>query len=110
MTTSSQEHDLFLSYAEEDRLSASMLVRGFGRQQWTVWWDRRLLGGDNFLSEINRRLRAARLVIVLWSRHSVESAWVCGEADLARKLGLLLPVSLDDIDPPIPFRLLHTET
>ena len=106
---SPEAHELFLSYAKEDHALASMLVRGLVRQKWTVWWDRNLLGGDSFLPEIGRRLRAAKLVVVLWSRHSVESDWVCGEADLARNLGVLLPVSLENVDPPIPFRLLHTQ-
>ena len=41
-----------------------------------VWWDRHIQGGSRFSSEIDRALKEAEAVIVLWSPASVQSAWV----------------------------------
>jgi hypothetical protein len=40
---------------------------------WSVFWDRDLLPGEGYRRAIERELKQARCVIVLWSRTSVES-------------------------------------
>ena len=47
-------------------------------------------------------------IIVLWSRISVKSDWVLGEASTARELGKLIPVKIEDCKLPIQYRGIHT--
>jgi hypothetical protein len=49
----------------------------------------------------------ADAAIVLWSKHSVRSQWVVGEASAARDKGILVPVTLDGAELPLDFRTLH---
>jgi TIR domain len=53
---------------------------------------------------IGRELSEARCVIVLWSKTSIDSSWVQEEADDARRRGVLVPVLIDKVIPPIGFR------
>ncbi len=73
-----------------------------------VWWDRHIQGGSRFSTEIDRELKSAEAVVVLWSKASVESAWVQDEAAEGRDSGRLVPVSLDGSRPPLGFRQFHT--
>src|SRR6202030_2778352 len=41
--------------------------------------------------------------VVLWSHKSVESNWVIDEAANAYRRDMLVPVLIDDIDPPLGF-------
>ncbi len=50
----------------------------------------------------------AAVAIVLWSRRSVESEWVIGEASAARERKILIPVNCDGAQPPLDFRSLNT--
>jgi len=100
--------DFFLSYAHEDAKSASMLANLLQANGVSVWWDRSLVAGDRFHKVIEAEIDKAKAVIVLWSRKSVESDWVQGEAQTARELNKLVPVKIEDCRLPIPYRALHT--
>jgi len=52
---------------------------------------------------IEERLKAAKVVVVVWSAEAVKSQWVRAEADLAREAGTLVQLSLDGAVPPQPF-------
>ncbi len=56
-------------------------------------------------TEIARHLTAARCVLVVWTGNSVSPAgeFVHDEADQARRRGVLLPVMLDGVTPPVGF-------
>jgi hypothetical protein len=97
-------HDIFLSYASEDRARASQLPEALGKQGWEVWWDRTILPGKTFDRVIESELNAATCVIVLWSKTSVESRWVRAEAGDALDKGRLIPVLLEDLKIPLVFR------
>jgi hypothetical protein len=102
--------DIFLSYAREDRAVAQRLAQALEQKGITVWWDWDLIGGTNYRAKIRDVIAEARKAIVLWSRHSVASAFVIDEASEAKKLGKLIPVSIDQSDPPFGFGDLHTIT
>ena len=53
---------------------------------------------------IAEALASARCVVVVWSRGSVASSWVREEADEGRKRGVLIPVLIDEVSPPLGFR------
>ena len=99
---------IFLSYAREDVDSAKKLADAIGRAGHEVWWDRHIHGGSRFTTEIDKALKDAEVVIVLWTDASVESAWVQDEAAEGRDAGRLVPVSLDGCRPPLGFRQFHT--
>jgi adenylate cyclase len=46
----------------------------------SVWWDHDIQGGTHFVAEIDRELKSADAVVVLWSATSTESPWVQDEA------------------------------
>src|SRR5215469_13704505 len=99
--------DVFLSYASEDRVTATLLAQALESAGLRVWYDRRLQGGSLFATEIERELHVAGCVVVLWSAASVTSEWVLDEAAHARDRNRLVPVAVAHITPPIGFRQRH---
>jgi adenylate cyclase len=95
---------VFLSYSREDASAAKQLAECIGRAGHQVWWDRQIQGGSRFATEIDRELKEADAVVVLWSRASVESAWVQDEAAEGRDTGRLVPTTIDNVRPPLGFR------
>ena len=98
---------IFLSYANEDRSRVEPLVKTLESQGLDVWWDRDIPRGKNFNRVIEEALQKANCAIVVWSTTSVTSEWVFNEASAARKRGILVPVLVDDVDPPLEFRHLQ---
>jgi TolB-like protein/tetratricopeptide (TPR) repeat protein len=99
---------VFLSYAREDREYAGRIARVLEQSGHSVWWDRRLDGGEEFSAEIEAALDAADVVLVAWSKESVKSRWVRDEAAVGGDSGTLVPVSIDGSMPPMGFRQFHT--
>jgi adenylate cyclase len=95
---------IFLSYARADVDCARKLAELVGRAGHDVWWDRELHGGSHFTSEIDKALRDAEAVVVLWSDASLGSAWVQDEAAEGRDSNRLVPAVIDAIRPPLGFR------
>ena len=95
---------VFLSYSREDLPKAQAVAAALERQGHSVWWDRQVHGGSRFSQEIEQALKASEAVVVLWSRASVESAWVQDEAAEGRDTNRLVPVIIDDSKPPLGFR------
>ncbi|MEO5611810.1 MAG: TIR domain-containing protein [Sphingomicrobium sp.] len=99
---------VFLSYARDDVHAAEQLAKFISDAGHEVWWDRHLQGGSRFTAEIDRALREAEAIVVLWSDASLESVWVQDEAAEGRDSGRLVPVSLGTSKPPLGFRQFHT--
>jgi adenylate cyclase len=99
---------IFLSYARDDVDAAKQLADALSHAGHDVWWDRHLHGGSRFAKEIDRALKNAQAVVVLWSEASLESAWVQDEAAEARDSERLVPVSIGAAKPPLGFRQFHT--
>ena len=99
---------VFLSYEREDAQRARGIAQVLEKVGHSVWWDRHIKGGSEYAKEIERALKAADAVVVLWSEQSVESAWVRDEAASGRDRGRLVPVSLDGTEPPLGFRQYQT--
>ena len=72
-----------------------------------MWWDAVLRSGQTFDEVIEKELRAAKAVVVLWSPRSVTSRWVRAEATLADRSDKLVPVILETCNLPIIFELTH---
>ena len=101
------ESDIFISYSREDRAAARHFSECFAREGFTVWWDAALRSGETFDEVIERELRAAKAVVVLWSPRSVASRWVRAEATLADRRNKLVPAIIEACDLPIIFELTH---
>jgi adenylate cyclase len=95
---------IFVSYARDDVDAARQLADGLVQAGHDVWWDRHIQGGSRFAREIDRALKDAEAVVVLWSEASLDSAWVQDEAAEARDSERLVPVSLGSAKPPLGFR------
>jgi adenylate cyclase len=98
---------VFLSYARDDVETARKLAGVLADAGQTVWWDRHVHGGANFSEEIDRELKNAQVVMVLWSPTSIASAWVQDEAAEGRDSGRLVPATLNSVKPPLGFRQLQ---
>ena len=99
--------DIFLSYARHDRAVAQIFAERFAEEGFTVWWDGSLQSGQTFDEVIERNLREARAVVVLWSPRSVASRWVRAEATQADRRNKLAPAIIEPCDRPIIFELTH---
>jgi adenylate cyclase len=95
---------VFLSYSREDAPAAKQLAECIGRAGHQVWWDRQIEGGSRFTAEIDRELKAADAVVVIWTKSSIESPWVQDEAAEGRDSGRLVPVLVGADKPPLGFR------
>jgi adenylate cyclase len=69
-----------------------------------VWWDHHIQGGSRFASEIDRELKNSDVVVVLWTKTSIDSPWVQDEAAEGRDSGRLIPVMMGADKPPLGFR------
>jgi adenylate cyclase len=98
---------IFLSYARENADAAKALAECVDGAGHEVWWDRQIQGGSRFANEIDQALKDADAIIVLWSKTSVDSAWVQDEAAEGRDTGRLVPLTLGDCRPPLGFRQFH---
>jgi tetratricopeptide (TPR) repeat protein len=96
---------LFLSYSRKDSAKARRLAEWLEREGHDVWRDDDDIGGGtSFSAEIEKALKDCGAVLVLWSKDSVQSAWVRDEAGVGRDAGKLIPLTLDGIEPPLGFR------
>ncbi len=100
--------DIFISYKREDRPAAEILRERLKEQGFSVWWDRKIPAGRSFDEVIQEALEKASCVIVLWSKRSVHSDWVKEEAEKGASRGVLVPLLIDDVQPPLGFGRLQT--
>ena len=92
----------------DDKDRARHFARALEGAGHTVWWDLHVRGGAQFGKVIEEALKAADAVVVLWSKNSIESAWVKDEASAGRDSGRLVPVTIDGTEPPLGFRQFQT--
>lgn len=100
-----EPYDVFISYARADRDAVTDIADQLEQLGLTVWFDRKLQPGDAFLSQINARLQAAKIVLVVWTQSSIGSEWVLNEAEFARERDSLVSVMLEHVALPAPFKL-----
>lgn len=95
---------VFLSYSREDQSRARQLVAALEGGGCSVWWDGLLSGGERFYKTTAAELARADVVVVIWSKVSIESHWVQDEATDGRDRGRLVPITIDGTMPPLGFR------
>jgi hypothetical protein len=95
--------DVFLSYAREDAARAEQIARGLETAGLNVFWDNEIPPGQTWADYIEQKLTQCKALIVLWSSHSVGSQWVREEARMGRDKSVLVPVMIDNVQPPFGF-------
>lgn len=95
--------DVFISYSRLDRERVKPLAERLGSLGYSVWWGQSERPRQGLIDERDRALDSARAVLAVWSSNGRNAAEVHAEAALARDLGKLLQVKLDDVAPPVPF-------
>ena len=98
-------YDIFISYSQKDRTATERLQAAFEAHRLKVWRDERLAENPekDFIGSINEALERSAKVVVLWSRHSVQSTWVRAEAEKARMAEKVVPLALEPIGALLPF-------
>lgn len=102
---------IFISYNHQDSHFVDVLAANLVRAKHNVWMDRWELNvGDSLTSKIEENLTQSSAIIVVLSKHSIESNWCKREltAGLVRELEenktLVLPVVIDDCTIPLFLR------
>ena len=96
--------DIFISYAKKDLERIRPLAEALEGRGWSVFWDRTIPAGGTWREVVGKALHESRCIVVAWSQESIESTWVQEEADEGRERGILTPVLIDDVRPPLGFR------
>ena len=95
---------VFVSYSRDDREAVLPIINALGKRGHSVWWDGLLEGGDRFSEVTEKALETSDVVLVVWTKTSINSHWVRDEATRGRDRGRMLSVSLDGTQPPLGFR------
>ena len=99
--------DIFISYAADDRDRVSPLVQALEKTGWTIFWDRTIPAGKTWRLIMDAEIKACRSVLVVWTQNSVASEWVLEEAEIGKRKQILVPVLLDEVEPPLGFGLIQ---
>lgn len=96
--------DVFIGYKTEDRaFAAKVCLLLEAKLRYDVWWDQNLQPGDAWSADLDRQLRTAHCVIILWSPESANSPWVLQEAAVAKAMGKLVPARIEKCTIPQPY-------
>jgi hypothetical protein len=98
--------DVFISYKRERRPGAEHFAEIIRLYGFDVWFDYALVKGHDFAKQIDEKIRASKILVVLWCTKSVGSRWVHEEVDLAKDLQILLPVKIEKCELSIGDRRL----
>jgi exo-beta-1,3-glucanase (GH17 family) len=97
--------DIFISYNDTDKDRVAPIVSALEANGWSTFWDWKSIPvAKNWRQFIQKGLEEAKCVLVLWSEKSIDSKWVIEEADHGQSKGILIPILINDVRPPIGFR------
>jgi hypothetical protein len=96
-------YDIFLSYKSKDNPKAKIIAEALEQKGYSVFLERKIPVGRVFDEYIQEKLNEAKCVIVLWSNESVISDWIREEAKMGMNKGILIPVLIEEVKPPIGF-------
>lgn len=96
---------VLVSYKREDEPRVVRLVKALESHGLEIWWDQHLPGGEAWRDNIEAALDQAGCVVVVWSAGSTgpEGGFVRDEAGRAKARGVLVPVRIDNVSPPLGF-------
>lgn len=97
---------IFISYARENKRKVAELVEHLGILDHQTWLDSRLGGGEDWWSEILRRITACDVFIPIISHDALNSEACRREFDWAAALGKpVLPVAVEPTPTALPTHL-----
>ncbi len=100
--------DIFIGYKSEDRERVRLLATALMDIGYSVFWDQEIPPGSTWRETIGQALQEASVVIMCWSKATLDSnaaKWVLDEADEAvRTRKPIVPVQLDNVSPPMGHR------
>lgn len=99
--------DIFISYKKEDAGRVVRIVEALRAEGFSVWWDHGIAPGAQWDQTIQHQLDAAKAVVAVWSVESRNAPWVKEESAVGKNRGILVPVRIDDVDPPLGFTLIQ---
>jgi hypothetical protein len=94
---------LFISYSHEDKPVAKQVAEALVQRGYEVFWDAKIPPGMTFDTYIFENLQGSNAVVVLWSKHSIDSDYVKEEAEYAKNRRRLVPLNVDGTDLPFGF-------
>ncbi|GEM_PF-4839587 len=100
--------DVFISYSRGDRDKVRLIAYGLAAEGFAVWWDPEIKPGKKWNDAIRRALDNAAAVVTVWSPKSVKSDWVVAETTHGSARKSLVPVTIKDCSPPIPYNMIQS--
>jgi hypothetical protein len=101
---------IFASYARSDRRRVEPVLHELISRGVRIWWDRNLRPGEQYSSEIERRLGECKALLVFLSEASIAKKaenWVYVETKFAKEKGKeIIPVQLEQLALPLDWRAL----
>ena len=95
---------IFISYKREDKRIAKKLFTLLQEDGFTVWWDQKIKAGESFVSKIHEQAEKCDVLIALYSLKALQSKYIEAEATYAFEHNKLIPIIIENIELPIPFR------
>jgi hypothetical protein len=99
--------DIFISYKKEDAGRVVRIVEALRAEGFSVWWDHGITPGSNWDRTIQEQLDKAKVVVAVWSVLSRDAPWVKEESGVGKNRGILVPIRIDDVEPPLGFGLIQ---
>ena len=96
----SKTPSLFLSYSRQDSAFIRPLVEALEDEGFDVWWDCELASGSHWSDELEAKLNECDVIVVAWSKSSIQSKWVLKEAMVGANRGVLHPIIIETVSPP----------
>jgi hypothetical protein len=81
-----------------------MIAEALQQSGLTVFFDQDIPVGRSWQDVIESTIRNAGVVLALFSKESLQSAWMMDEAAIARDMYKLIPIRLESVDLPLGFR------
>jgi len=98
---------VFVSWVPADQARVTPLIAALEARGHRVAWDRQLEARQSYTTIVTRALDASDVVLVCWSRASIESKQIEAEVVEGMRRGVLVPVLLDEVLPPLAFRTIQ---
>ena len=96
--------DIFISYSRNDRERVNHIAKALEAEGYSVWWDRDIRAGEEFDHVIDKAIKSAKAIVVIWSKDSTRSNWVKEEAEDGVEENKLVPALIDEVTIPRGFR------
>jgi hypothetical protein len=100
--------DIFISHAGKNVRMVKNLASDLEKKGISTWWyESDMPSGVKIREKIEKAIEESLLVVVLWSKDSINNDWVCGEAEQAKNMGKLFSVCIGVSKPPLGYQEIY---